>query len=307
MTDVRALREAWEGHPRFRYRGCAPDVDVPGRAAGDLSLNLDAWHGADRDGSEPQRVREARQAAAVEVCLGCPVMVQCDAYASAVVVDGGGAARLAEPEGIWGGRTALERHRVFIRRRHEVAAPAPAERVRTEQRLRVLEALARHVDAVAVAEAAGVDVRTANWQRSRLVTQLNLDKGSATRGELLAAAVERGLVDASVVVADDGRVPAVPPPSSSLVSPGGRSAAAADAGLGGTAGTAGTAGAAVGGTAGAGRPCPPVPAAAGVLYGRVRRPGGRRPVAGPGQLSLDDAMAPVQNLFVNNKILECAA
>jgi hypothetical protein len=212
--DSIALRMAWEEHPHFRYRGCAPDVDEPGKAAGDPSLSLDAWHGEDRDGSEPQRVREARQAAAVEVCLNCPVMVACDAYASSVVVEGG-KARLAEPEGIWGGRLALERHRAFIRRRHEVAAQAPVRQMRTPQKLRVLEALAVHADAEAVAVAAGVDVRTANWQRSRLVTQLNLDKGTATRTELLRAAVDQGLLDGSVVVADDGTVPAVPPPTPS--------------------------------------------------------------------------------------------
>ena len=212
MTDSIALRMAWEEHPHFRYRGCAPDPDEPGMAAGDPSLSLDAWHGVDRDGSEPQRERLAREQAAVEVCVGCPVMVQCGVYANSVVSEGG-KARLAEPDGIWGGRLALERHRAFIRRRHEVAVPAPARQMRTPQRLRVLEALAVHVTAEAVAQAAGVDVRTANWQRSRLVTQLNLDKETATRRELLAAAVERGLLDAAVVVADDGRVPAVPPPA----------------------------------------------------------------------------------------------
>jgi hypothetical protein len=141
-------------------------------------------------------------------------MVQCDAYASSVVVDGG-KARLAEPDGIWGGRLALERHRAFIRRRHEVAAQAPVRQMRTPQKLRVLEALAVHVEAEQVARAAGVDVRTANWQRSRLVTQLNLCKKTATRRELLAAAVDQGLLDGSVVVADDGSVPAVPPPAPS--------------------------------------------------------------------------------------------
>lgn len=212
MTDSIALREAWEEHPHFRYRGCAPDADVPGMAAGDPSLSLDAWHGEDRDGSEPQRERLAREQAAVEVCLNCPVMVQCDAYANSVTTEGG-KARLAEPAGIWGGRLALERHRAFIKRRHEVAAPAPARLLKTPQKLRVLEALAAHISPEAVAQAAGVDVRTANWQRSRLVTQLNLDKESATRAQLLAVAVERGLLDASAVVADDGTVPAVPPPA----------------------------------------------------------------------------------------------
>ncbi|MFC9891483.1 WhiB family transcriptional regulator [Streptomyces pilosus] len=218
MTDSIALRMAWEEHPHFRYRGCAPDADVPWMAAGDPSLSLDAWHGEDRDGSEPQRERLAREQAAVEVCLNCPVMVACDAYASSVVSEGG-KARLAEPAGIWGGRLALERHRAFIRRRHEMAAPAPSRLMKTPQKLRVLEALAVHVTAEAVAQAAGVDVRTANWQRSRLVTQLNLDKQSATRAQLLAAAVERGLLDAAVVVADDGRVPAVPPPTKTADQP----------------------------------------------------------------------------------------
>ncbi|WP_158706617.1 WhiB family transcriptional regulator [Streptomyces alboviridis] len=249
-----------------------------------MSLSLDAWHGDDRDGSEPQREREARQAAAVEVCVGCPVMVQCDAYASSVVVEDG-KARLAEPAGIWGGRLALERHRAFIKRRHEVAVAAPVRQVKTPQRLRVLEALAVHVDAEAVAEAAGVDVRTANWQRSRLVTQLNLDKGSATRRELLAAAVERGLLDAGVVVGDDGLVPAVPPPSPASRMP----STAPAAGLDNT----------------------PEPSAVPVvLRGRVRRPGhvGRPVPVGPGQLFLlDDALAPVRNLFPSNEPMEAAA
>ncbi len=212
MSSSIELRQAWEEHPHFRYRGCAPDPDEPGQAAGDPSLSLDAWHGEDRDGSEPQRERLARDAAAVEVCLNCPVMVQCAAYANSVVSEGG-KARLAEPDGIWGGELALERHRAFIRRRHEVAVPAPARQMRTPQRLRVLEALAVHVTAEAVAQAAGVDVRTANWQRSRLVTQLNLDKETATRAQLLKAAVDRGLLDTGQVVVDDGSVPAVPPPA----------------------------------------------------------------------------------------------
>jgi hypothetical protein len=186
-------------------------VDEPTRAAGDTSLSLDAWHGDDRDGSEPQRVREARQEAAVEVCLGCPVMVQCDAYASSVVVEDG-KARLAEPAGIWGGRLALERHRAFIRRRHEVAVPAPVRLVMTAQREAVLRALAGHTQPESVAGAAGVDVRTANWQRRRLVTMLALPQ-AVSRAGLLEAAVARGLLDASVVVADDGTVPAVPPPA----------------------------------------------------------------------------------------------
>jgi len=89
---------------------------------------------------------------------------------------------------------------------------APDRLVRTPQKSAVLLALAMCTDASEVAAAAGVDVRTANWQRSRLVTQLNLCKETATRGELLAEAVRRGLLDGGLVVADDGTVPAVPPP-----------------------------------------------------------------------------------------------
>ncbi|MFJ6069010.1 WhiB family transcriptional regulator [Streptomyces tendae] len=247
-----------------------------------MSLSLDAWHGDDRDGSEPQRVREARQTAAIEVCLSCPVMVQCDAYASSVVVEDG-QARLAEPAGVWGGRTALERHRAFIRRRHEVVVPAPRRLVLTGQREAVLLALAGHAEPGAVAAAAGVDVRTANWQRRRLVTMLALPQ-AASRRELLAAAVERGLLDAGVVVGDDGTVPAVPPPAAPS------RAASAVSVVGGTAAVS----------------VPPVEAPA-VLRGRVRRPGRRRVVVCPGQLSLDDALAPVVKLFPRNETLENAA
>jgi hypothetical protein len=177
--------------------------------AGNPSLPIGAHHAPDVDGGEPQAVRRAREDAAIEVCLSCPVMVLCDAYASSVTVDG----KLAEPDGVWGGRRALERHRAFIKTRHQVAAAAPVAQVRTPQKQAVLKALAVHTDAEKVAAAAGVDLRTANWQRSRLVTQLNLEKGSATRRELLAEAVRRGLLDAGLVVSDDGTVPAVPPPA----------------------------------------------------------------------------------------------
>ena len=229
--------ELFTEHPRFKYRGCAPDVDDPTRAAGDLSLPQNAWITEDRDGAEPQKDRLAREAATIEVCLDCPVMVQCDAYASSVV-GSGPSSRLAEPRGVWGGRTALERHRRFISQRHEAtversregagldgvgqgpasvvpaASPDAVGRgdVCTEQQRAVLAALARCTDAEAVAVAAGMDLRTANWQRSRLVTLVGLDKTRTTRAQLLAAAVEQGLLDARLVVADDGSVPAVPPP-----------------------------------------------------------------------------------------------
>lgn len=269
------LRREWLEHPYFRYRGCAPDPDNPLRMAGNPELHVGAHHGPDAFSPEGQKERRAREEAAIEVCLSCPVMVQCDAYASSVTGEG----KLAEPDGVWGGRRALERHRAFIARRHEVVEAAPTRLMRTPQRLEVLRALAAHTSPEAVAEAAGVDVRTANWQRSRLVTQLNLDKRSATRAELLAAAVEQGLLEPGVVVGDDGSVPAVPPPSAGSASP----------------------------TVAA-----PVtvasfkdhPASRGLRRGA--RPRRTRVAAVPGQLSFDDAFATVHSLSPNRR-LEAAA
>lgn len=216
ISSVKALHMFTE-HPRFKYRQCAPDVDDPSRAAGDTRLSRNAWIVEDRDGVEPKKEREAREAATIDVCVSCPVMVLCDAYANSVRADG----RLAEPAGIWGGRTARERREAFGERRHEVARAAPDRLVQTDQKRDVLLALAMCADgdAVSVAAAAGVPVRTANWQRSRLVTQFNLSKASATRAELLAVAVRRGLLDASVVVADDGSVPAWSPAGKSPSEP----------------------------------------------------------------------------------------
>jgi hypothetical protein len=135
-------------------------------------------------------------------------MVQCAAYANTVVMDGD-VARLAEPHGVWGGETQLERHNAFIKHRHEVMGAAADAKLRTEQKLAVLAALAVHADPYRVAAAARMDVRTAGWQRSAIVTLMGLSR-EASRMQLLAAAVERGLVDAGLVVADDGSVPACP-------------------------------------------------------------------------------------------------
>ncbi|MFG2359340.1 WhiB family transcriptional regulator [Streptomyces sp. NPDC048521] len=211
------LRREWEEHPRYRYRGCAPDEDDPRRAAGDHRLTLDAWSGADRDGSEPQKQREARQEAAIDACFGCAVMVQCDAYAMSVRWVNG-VPKLAEPEGIWGGRTALERHRLLIESRPELKAkPAPDRMFQTEQKQSVLRALARCWEPVEVAQAAELpDVRTANWQRSALVRYLGLPK-TASRMQVLEAAEKRGLLDGVEVVPDDGTVPAIPPASENLL------------------------------------------------------------------------------------------
>ena len=211
------LRQEWEEHPRYRYRTCAPDPDDPRRAAGDSRLTLDAWSGADRNGSEPQKQREARQEAAIDACFGCAVMVQCDAYAMSVRWVNG-APKLAEPEGVWGGRTALERHRLLIESKPELKAePAPDRMFRTEQKQAVLQALAHCWEPVEVAREAGLpDVRTANWQRSALVRHLGLPK-TASRMRVLETARERGLLEGVEVVPDDGSVPAIPRATENLV------------------------------------------------------------------------------------------
>ena len=72
----------------YKYRGCAPDPDAPKRAAGDNGLLVSDWQAPDADGGEEQTARRAREAAAIEVCVGCPVMVKCLAYGSSVVADG---------------------------------------------------------------------------------------------------------------------------------------------------------------------------------------------------------------------------
>lgn len=194
-------------HPRYRYRGCAPDVDDPKVAAGNLEVPVTAWEAPDVDGGEAQDARKAREAAAIEVCVECPVMVLCAAFGASVNAAG----KLAVPHGILGGLTALERHKAFVRERQQVpvrVVPAPDVQLRTEQRLAVLRALAVHEDPEQVAAAAGTDVRTANWQRSRLVTQLGLPK-TATRAQVLDAAVARGLLEAGEVAGQLSLFPSV--------------------------------------------------------------------------------------------------
>ncbi|CAK7288579.1 WhiB family transcriptional regulator [Streptomyces misionensis] len=201
------LRREWVQHPHFRYRQCAPDPDQPLRMVGDPELHIGAHHGPDAWVPEGQKERRLREERAIEVCLNCPVMVQCDAYASSVTPDG----RLAEPEGVWGGRRSLERHKALIRARVAVAA-APDRVFQTAQKQAVLRALARCWEPFDVADAAGMDVRTANWQRSQLVRLLGLPK-SVSRMRLLAAARERGLLEGVDLVVDDGSVPALAPPT----------------------------------------------------------------------------------------------
>jgi hypothetical protein len=277
------LRREWVEHPHFKYRGCAPDPDDRMRMVGNPELHVGAHHGPDAWAPEGQIERRVREERAIEVCLNCPVMVLCDRYASSVTAEG----RLAEPEGVWGGRRALERHRALIASRHAVAA-APDRRFHTEQKQAVLRALAACWDPFEVAAAAGVDVRTANWQRSSLVRLLGLPK-TATRMRALAVARERGLLEDVQVVADDGSVPAIPPPTKTTV-PDTEPAVAPAVPVGPVVLELVAA------------PAHPAP------EGRCRvvRPRRRRVAAVPGQLSLDDALTPVTSLFSSRR-LEAAA
>lgn len=214
MSPEDAAYVAWTEHRFFKYRGCAPAPDAPRLAAGSpgvdeegrpVRIAVDAWLGPDVDGGESLRERTERVEAAKEVCLRCPVMVQCDAYANLVP---------GQADGVRGGRTARERAGVLKARSRPVRKPKPVAQLRTPQKLAVLAALAVSVDKYCedeywVAIETGLGVRGANWQRSRLTTDLGLE-ASASRMQLLAAAVAAGLVDASLVAADDGSVPAIP-------------------------------------------------------------------------------------------------
>lgn len=219
MSLETAAYVAWTEHRFYRYRGCAPDPDEPGLAAGcvegedgkPVRVPLDAWLGPDVDGGEVQKEREARVEAAKEVCLNCPVMVQCDAYASLVIPE-----KETKENEVRAGRTMKERKALVRARKRRAPKPAPESQLRTPQKLAVLRALAVSGDVYQVAIESGMDVRKANWQRARLTTGLGL-KASASRMELLSAAVERGLLDRALVVADDGSVPAVPPSTRKLL------------------------------------------------------------------------------------------
>lgn len=269
-TEKSSDQLRWEMaiHPHYKYRGCAPDPDDPLRMAGDPDLHVGAHHGPDAWAPEGQVERRVREERAIEVCLNCPVMVACDRYASSVTPDG----KLAEPEGVWGGRRALERHKALIAARHAVPAASDRRVFQTAQKRAVLAALAVCWDPFEVAARAGVDVRTANWQRSSLVRLLGLPK-DVTRMRALAAARERGLLEGVEVVPDDGSVPAIPPPTRLPV-------------VEQSAGAAGPV------SAGVVSVLPPRRA----RRSRVQRKPRSRVQTIPGQLSLDDALAPVQSL-----------
>ncbi|MFF8422900.1 hypothetical protein [Streptomyces sp. NPDC015680] len=217
MTDPISARQQLVDDRHYKYRGCAPDENNPAVSAADPNVTLDAWGPYTGDGAEPQKVRFDRERAARQICARCPVLSLCRIYAHTTVVDAEGVEHLVEPEGVMGGELALTRHRALIARRHAatigttLAEEAPAAAVvrdlsegRTPQKRAVLEALARETDPELVAYRAGMDLRSANWHRSTLVTMLGLDKERATRDQLLAAAVDQGLLPRSTRIRPDG-------------------------------------------------------------------------------------------------------
>ena len=217
--DAIAARQRLVDDRYYYLRGCGPDEEDPRMSAGDPDVPVDAWGPYTDDGAEAQRDRLAREKAAQAICGRCPVLTLCRVYANTTVVDEAGMEHLVEPEGILGGELALTRHRALIARRHAAtvgettdATPAsvPARTLddaRTPQKRAVLAALARETDPDAVAYRAGMDLRTANWHRSALVGMLGLDREHATRDQLLAAAVETGLLPRSTRIRPDGPMP----------------------------------------------------------------------------------------------------
>jgi len=215
--DAIAARQQLVDDRYYYLRGCGPDEENPRMSAGDPDVPVDAWGPYTDDGAEAQRDRLARERAALAICGRCPVLALCRTYANTTMIEDG-VEHLVEPEGILGGELALTRHRALIARRHAAtigdttaAATAPAVRnlddARTPQKRAVLAALARDTDPEGVAYRAGMDLRTANWHRSALVGMLGLDREHATRDQLLAAAVDAGLLPRSTRIRPDGPMP----------------------------------------------------------------------------------------------------
>ncbi|MFJ5886859.1 hypothetical protein [Streptomyces californicus] len=221
-TTANTARQHLVDHLHYRYRGCAPDPDQPGKCAGDPEVTLDAWSPYTGDGSEPQKARHAREKTAIAICNRCPVLTLCRTYANTTVMEadpsGRQVERLTEPEGILGGELALTRHRALVKRK---VAEAPSALTpsgdlvdaRTPQKVAVLLALAAEVTDVRVARRAGMDLRTCNWHRSVLCQLLGLNKETATRDELLQVAVLRGLLPSARGVVWDGLWPVAAAPT----------------------------------------------------------------------------------------------
>ncbi|MEV3996650.1 hypothetical protein AB0K62_13370 [Streptomyces halstedii] len=227
MTTMDAItaRQHLVDDRHYKYRGCAGDPDDPRVSAADPDVPIDAWGPYTDDGAEPQRVRRARERAALAICKRCPVLAACRTYANTTVVDEAGVEHLVEPEGILGGELALTRHRALIARRHAAttgdttaaATPAPAVRnlddARTPQKLAVLDALAVELYDERVARRASMDVRTSNWHRSALCSLFGLDRETATRDELLLEALRHGLLPTSTRIVWDGLWPVAAAPT----------------------------------------------------------------------------------------------
>ncbi|MFI9194114.1 hypothetical protein ACIG0A_33050 [Streptomyces californicus] len=221
-VDAIAARQRLVDDRHYKYRGCAPDPDLPTMAAGDPDVPLDAWGPYTDDGAEEQKTRLDREEAALKICGRCPVVTLCRIYANTTVMEtdahGRQVERLVEPEGVMGGQKALTRHKALIAWKHAEAATAVAPArdladARTPQKAEVLNALALEVVDVRVARRAGMDLRTCNWHRSVLCQLLGLDKETATRDELLAAAVLRGLLPSAAGVVWDGLWPIAAAPT----------------------------------------------------------------------------------------------
>ncbi|MFD9721039.1 WhiB family transcriptional regulator [Streptomyces sp. NPDC059076] len=216
MITPSQAHKAFTGHRHYPYRGCAPDTDQPQRAAGDLSLSVDAWSPYNEETPETQAARHARERATRAVCSHCPVQLACATYANTTTLDAeNGTERLTEPEGMWGGQTALERHRALIARRTDASYVSERALVeaRTPQKLALLHALAVELYDDRVAHRAGIDLRAANWQRSALCGLLGLDKETATRDDLLVAAIHHQLLPARTHIVWDGLWPTAAAPT----------------------------------------------------------------------------------------------
>lgn len=207
---ARLAYEQFTEHRHYIYRGCASDPDNPRHAAADPDLPLDAWTGTTIEGGMPNAERVKQQQRAIAICGRCPVLDACRTHA---MLPGSG---LAHTEGIRGGMTAGQR----IRATHHT--PAPSRKPLSHEQIleaisgpkrAVLRQLARETDAELVAYRAGMDLRSANWHRAKLCTLLGLDKETATRAELLQAAVDHRILPARTRIVPDGPWPVVAAPN----------------------------------------------------------------------------------------------
>lgn len=192
-----------EAAPGYGARMCAPDHRNPAVCASNRAVPSDLWVTPDEEG---QADRHLRERAAKARCGRCPVLEACAQYAIG-----------HETWNVWGGMTAREREKA--RKAAAARRSAVVERLEvTVQQAAVLRALAGHYAPAEVARAAGMDERTAAWQRARLVTLLGLDPGTATRMRLLYAARTARILPATIPMhVDRGRVVAAIPSAQAAV------------------------------------------------------------------------------------------